>query len=149
MAYLYAWTCVCIHQIYIKSMFYCWHTNSFETRPGPASWPGPGWWKNRKRHDPVWPGDPVDLAKPGCNPLTFFFFTKTTPFWIFFKIGIDSTDPVTRSKPGTQALDRAGFKNYGHIPYCFNIQCLCYHQNINLCIHQNYMKLMFYYWHIT
>ena len=82
-----------------------------------------------------------------------FFLLKRRRFEFFFKIGIDSADPVTRSKPGTQALDRAGhwagFRNYGYVPYCFIIQCLCYHHNIILCIHQNYMKSMFYYWHVT
>jgi len=73
-------------------------------RPGAGT--GPGWWKNCISHDPAdlagWPGDP---AKPGqklsCNSLTFvFFFTKTMPFWIFFKIGIDSADPVKTRWPG-------------------------------------------------
>jgi hypothetical protein len=81
----------------------------FETRPGPAGRPGagtrPGWWKNSISHDPVWPsgltGDPAKPGqKPGCNPLTFFFFTKTTPFWIFFKIGIDPADPAKTRWPG-------------------------------------------------
>jgi len=69
------------------------------------------------RFDPAdlasWPGDPVDSAKPsqklGCNPLTFVFFvflTKMTPFWIFFKIGIDLADPATQSKPGDQVQTR-------------------------------------------
>ena len=71
--------------------------------------------KNRKSHDLVWlgrPDDPVDPVKPGSNPL-IFFFTKTTPFWIFFKIEIDPADPVTRSKPKIQTLDWTRFKNYG------------------------------------
>jgi len=36
------------------------------------------------------------------------------------KIGIDPADPVTRSKPGTRALDRAWFKNYdaNYYSYC-------------------------------
>jgi len=44
--------------------------------------------------------------------LVELFFTKTTLFWIFFKIEIDPADPMTRSKPGTRVLDQAGFKNY-------------------------------------
>jgi hypothetical protein len=40
----------------------------------------------------------VDPAKPGYNPLIFVFFIKTTPFWIFFKIEIDSADLATWSK---------------------------------------------------
>jgi hypothetical protein len=79
--------------------------HSFETRPRPAGRPGartgPGWRKNRVGKNPV---------RPGCNPLTLVFFTKTTSFW--FK-KIDPTDPVTRSKPGTRALDRDGSENYG------------------------------------
>ena len=31
---------------------------------------------------------------------------------MILKKRIDSGDPVTRSKPGTQALDRAEFENY-------------------------------------
>jgi hypothetical protein len=37
--------------------------------------------------------DPADPAgwpgKTRLQPVDFCFFTKTTPFWIFFKIGID------------------------------------------------------------
>jgi hypothetical protein len=44
--------------------------------------------------DPTKPG-----KKPGCNPLTFFLL-KWRRFDFFNKIGIDSGDPVTRSKPG-------------------------------------------------
>ena len=83
-----------------------WRVDPEPGRPGAGT--GPGWLKNRISHDPAgWPGktrlQPVDFC--------FCFFTKTTPFWIFFKIEID---PVTRSKPGTRALDWAGFKNYGY-----------------------------------
>jgi hypothetical protein len=41
----------------------------------------------------------------------FFFFTKTTLFWIF--LNREWPDLVTRSKPGIRVLDRVGFKNYG------------------------------------
>ena len=59
---------------------------------------GPGLWKNKGSQKPGWPGDHVDLARPGrklsCNPLTIYLFilTKTTLFWFIKKIGID---PVT------------------------------------------------------
>jgi len=43
--------------------------------------------------------------------LTFVFLLKRHRF-DFFKKKIDPADPVTRSKPGTRALDRAGFENY-------------------------------------
>jgi hypothetical protein len=37
----------------------------------------------------------VDPAKPGCNPLTFFFFLlKRCRFEFFLKIEIDPIDPV-------------------------------------------------------
>jgi len=90
----------------------------FETRPGPGpGWPGAGtragWWKNSISHDPVWPGWPNGLtrwpgwpgktrSKPRLQPVDFcfFFFTKTTPFWIFLKIGIDPADLVKTRWPG-------------------------------------------------
>jgi hypothetical protein len=31
------------------------------------------------------PADPVTQQNPVKNPTFFCFFTKTTPFWIFFK----------------------------------------------------------------
>jgi hypothetical protein len=34
------------------------------------------------------------------QPVDFFFFTKTTPFWIFLKIEIDPADPVKTQWPG-------------------------------------------------
>jgi hypothetical protein len=45
---------------------------------GPAGDPGLGAgarlsWKNKKRKNPAWPGDPVDFC--------FFFFTKMMLFW--------------------------------------------------------------------
>jgi len=67
----------------------------------PVGWSGKTWSKTRLQ--------PVDFC--------FFFFTKTKPFWIFFKIEIDPTAPVTQLKPETGTLDRVGhramFKNYG------------------------------------
>jgi hypothetical protein len=45
----------------------------------------------------------VDPAKPDKKPVDFcFFFTKTTPFWIFFKIKIDPTEPI---KTQNQSLE--------------------------------------------
>ena len=92
----------------IKSNMQC-----FETRPGPEGRPGTrptrGWNQAglmKKLHKP-WPGvtrrvDPVTRQNPVKNPvathwllfLFLFFFTKTTSFWIFFKIEIDPADPV-------------------------------------------------------
>jgi hypothetical protein len=85
--------------------------DSWPGRSGPGT--GPGWRKNRKRKIPVWPGDPVRPGqKLGCNPLTFVLMTS---FWFFLRI--DPDDPVTRSKPDTRVLDRAGHwtgsTNYG------------------------------------
>jgi len=54
--------------------------------------------------------DPVTrLTRQNPVATRWLFFIKTTPFWIFFKYGLTRS---TRSKPGTQVLDRAGFKNY-------------------------------------
>jgi hypothetical protein len=83
--------------------------------PGAETWPG--WWKNRKSHDLVWPGKTRSKTRLQPVDFCFFFFTKTTPFWIFFKIGIDPAASVTWSKSGTRALDRARFKNYGFKGY--------------------------------
>jgi hypothetical protein len=65
-------------------------SHSFETGPvwrvdsGPG-WPGagtgPGWRKNRRRKNPVWPGQ-----KPSCNPLTFVFLLKRRRFNFFKKL---------------------------------------------------------------
>ena len=97
-----------------------WNHLIIVLKPGPGpdqpgAGTGPGWWKNRKSHDPVWPGRPGELTRltrqnPVKNPvatrcLLFFFFTKTTPFWIFFKIEIDPVDPVKTRNPGL-GLDR-------------------------------------------
>jgi hypothetical protein len=39
-----------------------------------------------------WPGNPARPGKKyGCNLLTFFFITKTTSFWFFFKIDLVKT----------------------------------------------------------
>jgi len=67
------------------------------------------------RCDPVdpenWTGDPAKPGqKPDCNPLTFVFFTKTTPFWNFFKIEIDPANPVKTRWTGQNPKSR--FKNY-------------------------------------
>jgi len=59
--------------------------------PGrPVAETGPGWWKNMKSHDPVWPGrSGKTRSKTRLQPVDFcFFFTKTTPFWIFLKYGM-------------------------------------------------------------
>jgi hypothetical protein len=83
-------------------------------KPGLAGRSGvgtrPGWKKNRGRKNPT------DSARPGqklgCNPLTFFFFTKITSFW--FKK--NKIDPTTRLKSGTQTFNRVShqirYKNY-------------------------------------
>jgi hypothetical protein len=54
----------------------------------PGTGTGPGWWKNRKNHDPVWPGRPGGLTQQ--NPvatrwLLFFFLLKQHRFEFFFK----------------------------------------------------------------
>ena len=89
-----------------KEIFVCWTHgiypyHSFETwwvNLGPG-WSraetGLGWRKNRKRKNPMWPGQ-----KPGCNPL-IFFFTKTMSFW--FKKKNDPDDLVIRSKTRTRS----------------------------------------------
>ena len=60
-----------------------------------------------------WPDDPEKPSqKLGCRPLTFVLFYENDAVLNFFKIGIDPADPMTRSKPGIQAWDRVGFKNY-------------------------------------
>jgi hypothetical protein len=84
-------------------------------KPGSARRVDPGL-EPGQVEEKIWEGitrcDPARLGqKPGCNRLTFVFFTKTTSFW--FK-KIDPSDPVTRSKPGTRALDRAGSENYAY-----------------------------------
>jgi len=90
--------------------------HSFEIRPSGSIWDpvDPGLEpdrveeKNRKRKNSVWPGDPVDPARSGCNPLTFVFsFTKITSFWL--KKRIDPGDPV---KTRNRVLNRAESKNY-------------------------------------
>ena len=56
--------------------------------------------------------DPIRHGqKPGYNPLTFFLLKRH--HFDLKKKRIDPGDPVTRSKPGTRALDRVGSKNYG------------------------------------
>jgi hypothetical protein len=48
----------------------------------------PGLIKNRKSHDPMWPGDLVDPTKSGkkhgCNPLTLFFILLKRHRFEFF-----------------------------------------------------------------
>jgi len=71
--------------------------------------------------DPTgWPDKTRSKTRLQPVDFCFCFFTKMTLFWIFLKIGIDPADPVTRSKPGTRAFDRAGFKNYdaNYYSYC-------------------------------
>jgi hypothetical protein len=87
---------------------------SFKIQPGPTGWPGARDWnqaglkKKQGKKNPVWPGQ-----KSGCNPLSFiYFFNKTTSFLFFLKKRIDPSDPVTRLKHGTRALNRAGSKYY-------------------------------------
>jgi len=82
---------------------------------------GLGWRKNRKRKNSVrrgWPGRLTwqDLVKNSvATRWLLFFLTKTTSFW-FFKKKFDPGDLVTRSKPRTRVVDRAGHwarsKNY-------------------------------------
>jgi len=74
--------------------------------------------EGKTRLDPAGrPGDPADPVRPGqnpvTNPLTFvFFLLKRHRFKFFFKELTRPTrsNPVTRPKPGTQALDRAGHR---------------------------------------
>jgi hypothetical protein len=52
-------------------------------------------------------------SKIWLQPVDFYiFFLLKRRRFDFLKIGIDPGDPMTRSKPGTRALDRAEFKNY-------------------------------------
>jgi hypothetical protein len=89
--------------------------------------PGLGWRKNKKNHDRTWPDQPGGLTQQ--NPVKNSFATRWLLFFLFFvllkrhrfefflKIEISLADPMTRSKPKTQILNRAshqtGFKNYG------------------------------------
>ena len=66
----------------------------------------------------------VDPARPDCNPLTFVFFFKKRHRFDFFK-KIESIR-TTRSKPGTQALNRIGFKNYGYYNLKHYLSRICY-----------------------
>jgi hypothetical protein len=97
-------------------------------KPGPARRVDPGpepgrvdekTGEGKTRCDPAGrPGDPADLARPGqdpvTNPLAFVFFVffllKRRRFDFFLKELTRTTrsNPVTRPKPGTQALDLAG-----------------------------------------
>jgi hypothetical protein len=52
-------------------------------------------------------------SKTQLQPVDFFFLLKRRRFDFFKIIGIDPSDPVTQSKPGTRVLDQIGFKNYG------------------------------------
>jgi hypothetical protein len=67
---------------------------------------------------PGWPSK--TRSKTRLQHVDFcFFFTKSTLFWFFLKKN-DPGNPVTRSKPGTRILDRAGSKNYareGSFPF--------------------------------
>jgi len=73
---------------------------------------GPGWWKNSISHDSVWPGRLTrqNLVKNrvASRWLLFCFFTKITPFWIFFKIEIEPSDSVKTRWPGS--VTRPGLK---------------------------------------
>jgi len=66
--------------------------------------------EEKKKKKKTW-RDPADPTRFSCNPLTFIFFLLK---WRRFdyKKRIDPGDPMTRSKPGTRALKRAGSKNY-------------------------------------
>jgi hypothetical protein len=55
--------------------------------------------------------DPATRSKTRLQSVDFFFLLKQRRF-DFFKKKIDPDDPVTWSKPGTRALDRAESKNY-------------------------------------
>jgi len=105
--------------------------HSFETQPDPASWLGTRPTRSwnlaglKKKKKVMTRCDPADLVTrlTWKNPvatrwLLFFYFIllKWRCFEFFLKIKIDPVDPVTRSKPGTRVLNRAGywtkFKNY-------------------------------------
>jgi len=108
--------CVELREIlYYKSLVvtniqsvYILRNYSFETRPSQAgrsgTGTGPGWRKNSERKTRLtrWLGWPSKTqSKTQLQPVDFFF-TKMTSFWLK-KI----LTRVTRSKPGTWALDRA------------------------------------------
>jgi hypothetical protein len=73
----------------------------------------PGWRKNRKRKNRCDLVDPVKNPVATCWLLFFFVFLLKWYRFNFFLKKIDPEDLVTRSKPGTRALDQAGSKNYG------------------------------------
>jgi hypothetical protein len=82
--------------------------SAWRVNPGPADLElEPGWVEKKIDEEKTGvtrqPGQ-----KPGCNPLTFLLKRHR-----FDLKKIDQDDPVTRSKPGTRALDRAGSENYG------------------------------------
>ena len=59
-------------------------------------------------------------SKTRLQPVDFCFFFLNQRCFDFFKKKIDPGDPVTRSKPRTRILDRAGSKNYareGSFPF--------------------------------
>jgi hypothetical protein len=71
--------------------------------------------KNRKSHDPVWPGgltrqNPVKNSVATCWFL-FVFFLKRHHFDFFLNMD-DPGDSMTQSKLKIRALDQARFKNY-------------------------------------
>ena len=89
-------------------------------KPGPAgrpgTWPTRGWNRAglKKKREKEKPGVTrwVDPARPDqdpvVNPLTFFFvFLLKRRRFDFKKKRTDPANLVTRSKPGTRALDRA------------------------------------------
>jgi hypothetical protein len=57
--------------------------------------------------------DLATRSKTRLQPVDFFFFLLKQRRFDFLKKQIDMDDPVTWSKSGTRALDRAGSKNYG------------------------------------
>jgi len=81
----------------------------------------PGWRKNKGRKNlmrsggltrwPGWPGKTQSKTRLQPVNFCFCFFIKTMLFWFIKKI--DPNNLVTQSKPGAQALNRAGSENYG------------------------------------
>jgi len=61
---------------------------NFKTRFSPTgrsgAGTGPGWRKNIRRKNPVWPGDLANPVKNSVATRWVLFFTKTMSFWFFF-----------------------------------------------------------------
>jgi hypothetical protein len=85
--------------------------HSFEIRPDSAGQPGTRPTRDRveeKTDEGKTRCDPIDPLRPGCKlvDFCFFFLLKRRSFDFFLK-KLTRSNPVTRLKPRTRALDRA------------------------------------------